>query len=111
MSDAEQKAGATAGAAAADGAPETDGPSGQAGTSGPSGPEAAADQRAAAPQAEQDADDGAEDDVKRKFREALARKQGGHAGGGGGGAGPQAKIHGAHGRAGGPREFRRKSGG
>jgi hypothetical protein len=53
----------------------------------------------------------AEDDVKRKFREALARKQGGHGGGGTAGTGPdQSKIHGAHGRAGGAREFRRKSG-
>jgi hypothetical protein len=52
-----------------------------------------------------------EDDVKRKFREALARKQGGGGGGRGGGTGPdQSKIHGAHGRAGGAREFRRKSG-
>jgi hypothetical protein len=52
-----------------------------------------------------------EDDVKRKFREALARKHAGRRGGGTGGAGPdQSKIHGAHGRAGGPREFRRKSG-
>jgi hypothetical protein len=53
-----------------------------------------------------------EDDVKRKFREALARKQGARHGAGAGGTGPdQSKIHGAHGRAGGPREFRRKSGG
>ncbi|SEO84951.1 DUF5302 domain-containing protein [Actinacidiphila rubida] len=52
-----------------------------------------------------------EDDVKRKFREALARKQGAQRGGAAGGAGPdQSKIHGAHGRAGGAREFRRKSG-
>jgi hypothetical protein len=53
-----------------------------------------------------------EDEVKRKFREALARKQGGRQANAGGGTGPdQSKIHGAHGRAGGPREFRRKSGG
>jgi len=52
-----------------------------------------------------------EDEVKRKFREALARKQGGRGGGGRNGSGPdQSKIHGAHGRAGGAREFRRKSG-
>jgi hypothetical protein len=52
-----------------------------------------------------------EDDVKRKFREALERKQGGRRGSGAKGGGPdQSKIHGAHGRAGGPREFRRKSG-
>ncbi|MGW5354412.1 DUF5302 domain-containing protein [Streptomyces sp. NPDC004031] len=54
---------------------------------------------------------GAEDDVKRKFREALERKRGGGRAGGANGAGPDtSKIHGAHGRAGGPREFRRKSG-
>lgn len=53
----------------------------------------------------------AADDVKSKFREALARKQSGRGGGGTAGTGPdQSKIHGAHGRAGGAREFRRKSG-
>ncbi|WP_043183342.1 DUF5302 domain-containing protein [Streptomyces sp. NRRL F-5123] len=53
----------------------------------------------------------AESDVKRKFREALERKRGAGRAGGGSGAGPDSsKIHGAHGRAGGPREFRRKSG-
>jgi hypothetical protein len=53
-----------------------------------------------------------EDEVKRKFREALERKQGARRGTGGAGTGPDpSKIHGAHGRAGGPREFRRKSGG
>lgn len=53
-----------------------------------------------------------EDDVKRKFREALARKQGSRQGSGAGGTGPDhSKVHGTHGRAGGPREFRRKSGG
>ena len=53
-----------------------------------------------------------EDDVKRKFREALARKHGARQGGGAGGSGPDpSKIHGTHGRAGGAREFRRKSGG
>jgi hypothetical protein len=52
-----------------------------------------------------------EDEVKRKFREALERKQGARRGAGGTGTGPdQTKVHGAHGRAGGPREFRRKSG-
>jgi hypothetical protein len=52
-----------------------------------------------------------EDDVKRKFREALLRKQGARHGGTSGGGPDQSKVHGAHGRAGGPREFRRKSGG
>jgi recombinational DNA repair ATPase RecF len=53
----------------------------------------------------------AEDDVKRKFREALERKRGANRSAGSSGSGPdQSKIHGAHGRAGGTREFRRKSG-
>jgi hypothetical protein len=52
-----------------------------------------------------------EDEVKRKFREALERKQGARHEAGAAGTGPdQSKVHGAHGRAGGPREFRRKSG-
>lgn len=86
MSDAEQAA-----PAAADAGPQDDG------TADPD--------QAAAPDAP------GEDEVKRKFREALARKQGGHGGGGTAGTGPdQSKVHGAHGRAGGAREFRRKSG-
>lgn len=61
--------------------------------------------------AAEDAGAAAEDDVKRKFREALERKRGGGRAGKGNGAGPDSsKIHGAHGRAGGAREFRRKSG-
>ena len=55
--------------------------------------------------------EGSEEEFKRKFREALERKQGARRGAGGSGGGPdQSKIHGAHGRAGGAREFRRKSG-
>lgn len=69
---------------------------------------AAADDPETAPEAPEPG----EDEVKRKFREALARKQGAGGGARGGGTGPDpSKIHGAHGRAGGPREFRRKSGG
>jgi hypothetical protein len=51
-----------------------------------------------------------EDEAKRKFREALERKKqneqarpGGHVEGG-------SAVHGAHAKAGGKREFRRKSG-
>ena len=57
------------------------------------------------------AQDGEEDDVKRKFREALARKRGlqGEHGSNGKGTGAS-KIHGAHGPAAGQRSFRRKSG-
>lgn len=52
-----------------------------------------------------------EDEVKRRFREALERKRThGAAAAAGGAAGRDGKIHGAHGRAGGQREFRRKSG-
>jgi len=51
-----------------------------------------------------------DDDMRRKFRDALQRKHDGHgetAAGGDSGAG---KIHGAHGPAANRREFRRKSG-
>ncbi|MFI1577311.1 DUF5302 domain-containing protein [Embleya sp. NPDC020630] len=53
----------------------------------------------------------AEDETKRKFREALARKRGTKTDGAGenpGGDG--SKIHGAHGPAAQQRSFRRKSG-
>lgn len=106
MSDAEQTAPA---------ATEAVPPSSPASPASPSS-EAADGDTAAAGTAEDGAAHGegegasGEDEVKRKFREALARKQGGQASGGRGGTGPNAKIHGAHGRAGGPREFRRKSG-
>jgi hypothetical protein len=50
-----------------------------------------------------------EDPVKRKFREALERKQA--TGRTGAAAGDRTKIHGAHGPAAGRRSFRRKSGG
>ncbi|MBA9004896.1 MULTISPECIES: DUF5302 domain-containing protein [Thermomonospora] len=56
--------------------------------------------------------EGSEDDIKRKFREALQRKQGAQAdsGVGSGGKG-SAKVRGsAHGPARGQRQFRRKSG-
>ncbi|CAN5665563.1 hypothetical protein BH10ACT8_BH10ACT8_29700 [soil metagenome] len=50
-------------------------------------------------------------DVKARFREALARKQGLHAEGVGGSGPSGSKIHEAHNRAGAKRQFRRKSGG
>ena len=51
------------------------------------------------------------EDVKRKFREALARKSGQHADAAtAGGSAETSKIHGAHGKSGGQRDFRRKSG-
>jgi hypothetical protein len=51
------------------------------------------------------------DDVKRKFREALARKSGLNAdSAAAGGSGESSKIHGTHGKSGGQRDFRRKSG-
>jgi hypothetical protein len=54
---------------------------------------------------------GSEDELKRKFREALERKRATQAARGGTGPGKDsAKIHGAHGPAGGRRSFRRKSG-
>ncbi|SDG72427.1 hypothetical protein SAMN05421505_10776 [Sinosporangium album] len=55
--------------------------------------------------------EGPEDELKRKFREALERKRRqAEAGGQGTGRG-SSKIHGTHGPAGGRRSFRRKSGG
>jgi hypothetical protein len=78
---------------------------------GPSADTAAAGEPEAAQDAAAAAAEGGEDDVKRRFREALERKRGAAQAGGAGGVGKGAsKIHGAHGRAGGPREFRRKSG-
>lgn len=55
--------------------------------------------------------DAPEDDVKSKFREALERKRGQHADGVGGGGPNSGKVHDVHSRAGGKRQFRRKSGG
>jgi hypothetical protein len=55
---------------------------------------------------------GSEDDVRRKFREALDRKRGKRAGVSGSEEGKDpSKIHGAHGPARTQRSFRRKSGG
>ena len=50
------------------------------------------------------------DEVKRKFREALDRKNQAHAEGSGQGSRDPGKIHGAHGPAASRRSFRRKSG-
>jgi hypothetical protein len=50
------------------------------------------------------------DETKRKFREALQRKQQVHADGQGQGGRDAGKINGAHGPAAGKRNFRRKSG-
>jgi hypothetical protein len=60
-----------------------------------------------------DGETAAPDDVKRKFREALDRKNGRHADSAAAGeVGDQAKVHGgAHGPAHQQRQFRRKSGG
>ncbi|MEV0275489.1 DUF5302 domain-containing protein [Streptomyces sp. NPDC050610] len=58
------------------------------------------------------AQDEPEDEMKRKFREALERKRGAHGEGASGGSGvSSSKIHGAHGPASTQRSFRRKSGG
>jgi hypothetical protein len=52
----------------------------------------------------------ADDDVKRRYREALDRKQAGQSGGGGHAEG-DSKVHEAHGPAKAQRTFRRKAGG
>ncbi|MFI6865589.1 DUF5302 domain-containing protein [Nocardia sp. NPDC050406] len=51
------------------------------------------------------------DDIKRRFREALDRKQSQHQDGVGGEGRGGSKIHGTHGPASNKRSFRRKSGG
>ncbi|MCT9011276.1 DUF5302 domain-containing protein [Streptomyces rhizosphaerihabitans] len=57
-------------------------------------------------------DDDGQDDLKRKFREALARKRGMQADAADLAANTnKSKIHGAHGPAASQRSFRRKSGG
>lgn len=53
----------------------------------------------------------ADDPVKARFRDALERKKGRHADGVGGGGPGSGKISDVHSRAGGKRQFRRKSGG
>lgn len=53
----------------------------------------------------------AAEDVKARFRDALERKKSQHADGVAGGGPNAAKIGEAHGRVGGKRQFRRKSGG
>jgi Family of unknown function (DUF5302) len=56
--------------------------------------------------------EGSEDEVKRKFREALERKRERNAEPNGGRGGKNAgKVNGAHGPAASRRSFRRKSGG
>jgi hypothetical protein len=50
-------------------------------------------------------------DVKARFRDALERKKGQHADGVGGSGPSTGKVHDVHARAGGKRQFRRKSGG
>ncbi|MQY09637.1 DUF5302 domain-containing protein [Actinomadura macrotermitis] len=54
--------------------------------------------------------EGAEDEVKRRFREALDRKRGAAAEGNAGGGAQNGKVRGAHARADHQRQFRRKSG-
>lgn len=65
---------------------------------------------AAASGSEGQAESDTEDDVKRKFREALERKQAQAAKKAGENAKDSSKVHGRHGPAGGRRTFRRKSG-
>jgi Family of unknown function (DUF5302) len=66
-----------------------------------------------APTAQDDGDPAKQDmdEMKRKFREALDRKNQAHAEGQSSGSQDTGKIHGAHGPAASRRNFRRKSGG
>ncbi|WP_037908224.1 DUF5302 domain-containing protein [Actinacidiphila yeochonensis] len=107
MSDTQRAAGPAAetpdGSAA--GVPET--PGAADGTDGTDG----ADGANGAGAANAEPEEAGPEDMKARFREALARKQGGRGGRGAGGpGGDPAKIHRSSGRAGGAREFRRKSG-
>ena len=95
-------------------------------TAKPAAPEAKADQTAPeadvkqgepepvteAATAQDDSDHAKQDmdEMKRKFREALDRKNQSHTEGQGSGGQDPGKIHGAHGPAASRRNFRRKSG-
>ena len=61
--------------------------------------------------ADVDDDTGPEDDLKAQFKQALDRKKGQRTDGVGGSGPDTGKIHDAHGKVGGKRQFRRKSGG
>ncbi|MBG6090338.1 DUF5302 domain-containing protein [Actinomadura viridis] len=54
--------------------------------------------------------EGTEDEVKRRFREALERKRGAAREKNAGGGKDSSKVRGTHGRADHQRQFRRKSG-
>jgi len=82
--------------------------------SGPEGPRSEAGPKSEAGPAGKVSPGGAsaEDESRRKFREALDRKRAKEADTGSGrGSKDTGKIHGAHGPAGQKRSFRRKSGG
>jgi hypothetical protein len=82
--------------------------------SGPEGPKSEAGSKSDAGPGGTVSPDGAsaEDETRRKFREALERKRAKEAGTGRGPGGQDTgKIHGRHGPAGQKRSFRRKSGG
>ena len=82
--------------------------------SGPEGPKGEAGPKSEAGPAGKVSPDGAsaEEESRRKFREALDRKRAKEADTGRGRGGKDTgKIHGAHGPAGQKRSFRRKSGG
>ena len=84
-----------------------------AATQGEAAPAAAAPETAAAPGEAAAAEEGAApdlDDTKRKFREALERKNKVHSDSQGQSGRDGAKISGAHGPAASRRNFRRKSG-
>ena len=72
--------------------------------------EPTADATAEAAAGNEDADKPDLDETKRKFREALERKNQAHTDGQGKGGREDGKIHGAHGPAASRRSFRRKSG-
>ncbi|MFE5401845.1 DUF5302 domain-containing protein [Streptomyces sp. NPDC056580] len=74
-------------------------------------PASTQDSEPATPETSPEAPDG-DGDLKRKFREALARKRGAQSDAADAAAGPNAsKVRAAHGPATSQRSFRRKSGG
>jgi hypothetical protein len=84
-------------------------PSASADSETPAGAPASADAGPIAGPA--DSASAADDPVKARFRDALERKKGRHADGVGGGGPTSGKVSDVHSRAGGKRQFRRKSGG
>ena len=86
-------------------------PSASADSGTPAGEPAADAGPIAGPADTADSASAADDPVKARFRDALERKKGRHADGVGASGPSSGKVSDVHSRAGGKRQFRRKSGG